>query len=376
MTTTSERPASVPEQPATPPPRTRRALLTAGLGGMLGAVAATVGRPFRAAAAAGSNLIIGSSTNNAGTSNTLLTTSSSVVAFELIQNGPGTALMGYVTPGSGATRGVYGRTDSPSGFGVQARNAGSAGSGAAVQAIGVNNTAVDASTATTAAYAVHGVGGNTGVHGETTRDNGNGVVGICDVGAVAYGVYGQSNTGFGVYSQGDCRVNGDFTASGSKAGYVVDVAINGSRTTLKQGDPVTLLGVRDPVLGAIPLLVVAPAKQGDPVIGVVDRQVVVTPNTKALGDGNHVKGKGTVVAPEEHLYVVTLGAFAVASADASEGAIAPGTRLAAGRDGKLVKAQPVDVNGRKLYPAGENAGYALGALPSGSGQLAIFVNPH
>ena len=63
--------------------------------------------------AAGSALIIGSQTNNAGTSDTQLITNSSVIAFKLLQNGPGTALMGYATPASGANRGVYGRSDSP-----------------------------------------------------------------------------------------------------------------------------------------------------------------------------------------------------------------------------------------------------------------------
>jgi hypothetical protein len=94
------------------------------------------------AGAAGSALIIGSSANNAGTSNTILTTSSSVVAFELLQNGQGTALMGYVTPGSGGTRGVYGRSDSPNGDGVQARNAGAAGTGAALHAYGQANIGI------------------------------------------------------------------------------------------------------------------------------------------------------------------------------------------------------------------------------------------
>jgi hypothetical protein len=94
------------------------------------------------AGAAGSALIIGNSANNAGTSNTILTTSSSVVAFELLQNGPGTALMGYVTPGSGGTRGVYGRSDSPNGDGVQARNAGAKGTGAALHAYGQANIGI------------------------------------------------------------------------------------------------------------------------------------------------------------------------------------------------------------------------------------------
>jgi hypothetical protein len=91
------------------------------------------------AGAAGSTMIIGSEANNAGAANTQLLTNSSVVAFKLLQNGPGTALMGYATPITGTTRGVYGRVDSPNGDGVQGRNAGPAGTGAAVRGYGGEN---------------------------------------------------------------------------------------------------------------------------------------------------------------------------------------------------------------------------------------------
>lgn len=121
---------------------------------------------------------------------------------------------------------------------------------------------------------------------------------------------------------------------------------------------------------------VAAAKKGDPIIGVVDRQAALTPDVKTPSAGNHVKGKGTSVAPEEHLLVVTLGAFAVASADAVDGEIKPGRRLSAGANGKLVKAKPIDLNGRAIFPAGQHAGYALGTLSAGSGKVGIFVNPH
>lgn len=133
--------APPPEQPS------RRAVLAAAAGAAA-AVVTAMARPARADAAAGSALIIGSSSNNAGTSDTQLLTNSGVVAFKLLQNGPGTALMGYATPTSGGTRGVYGRTDSPNGDGVQARNAATtAGGGAAIHAYGGNNRAIVAETA-------------------------------------------------------------------------------------------------------------------------------------------------------------------------------------------------------------------------------------
>ena len=200
-------------EPVPTAPRTRRSILAAALGGLAATVAGALGRPSTAEAAAGSSLIIGSSTNNAGTSNTILTTSSSVVAFQLLQNGPGTALMGYVTPGSGTTRGVYGRTDSPNGFGVQARNAGAAGSGSALQAIGVNNLGIEATTSSNAMYAVKATnlsgsgpfsgavyadgGQNHGVYARTSHSSGYAVIGT-NFGATGAGVVGTAQAGDGV----------------------------------------------------------------------------------------------------------------------------------------------------------------------------------
>ncbi|HTI30052.1 MAG TPA: hypothetical protein VL687_06815 [Methylomirabilota bacterium] len=181
--------------------RSRRSLLTAAVGGVAASIAAFAARPERARGAAGDPLLIGSALNNAGTQNTVLTTSSTVVAFELLQNGAGTALMGYVTPATGTTRGVYGRSDSPNGDGVQARNAGAGGSGAAIRAFGGNNTGVDASSENSrAVYGAStyyiGVEGRSeaaqpGVYGSS---NGQGVYGA----GTTAGVYGITGTGEGV----------------------------------------------------------------------------------------------------------------------------------------------------------------------------------
>jgi hypothetical protein len=200
-------------------PRSRRAILSAALGGLAAATAATLGRPAPAEATAGSALIIGSSTNNAGTSNTILTTSSSVVAFELIQNGPGTALMGYVTPGSGTTRGVYGRTDSPNGYGVQARNAGAVGTGAAVQAIGGNNIGLDASTTNADVWAVRAV--NNGVAGIGVFGNSSSGTGVYGSSSSGYGVFGNSSSGDGVYgnSSSSYGVHGSSASGYGVYGY-------------------------------------------------------------------------------------------------------------------------------------------------------------
>jgi len=172
------------------PLRSRRAVLAGALGG-IGALAATaIGGASRARASAGDPLIIGSESNNAGTANTQLQTNSSVVAFKLLQNGPGTALMGYVTPTTGATRGVYGRTDSPDGDGVQARNTGAHGTGAAIRAFGGQNVGVRATTDNVAA-----------IYGSS--DSGEGVLGISYSDA---GVYGISTTNYAGFFQGRLRV--------------------------------------------------------------------------------------------------------------------------------------------------------------------------
>jgi hypothetical protein len=235
------------------------------LGG-IGALAATaIGGGARAQAAAGSTMIIGSEANNAGSANTQLLTNSNVVAFKLLQNGPGTALMGYTTPLSGATRGVYGRVDSPNGDGVQGRNAGAAGTGAAVRAYGGANDGVVATTGSNAKYAIvathssgsgpfsaaiqanggqnHGVQASTnnssgyavsavnnGAAGTaiagTASGSGNGVYGNSLSGRALYGfstsgegVYGSSSSSYGVYGHSSSSIGVYGNSSGSWSGY-------------------------------------------------------------------------------------------------------------------------------------------------------------
>jgi hypothetical protein len=242
---TQPRPSLPAEPDGTPTPpasRTRRTLL-AGLAGGAGALLAdAVGRlnPARAVAAVGSPLLIGRTDNNAGTANTQLLTNSTITAFTLYQSGPGTALMGYVTRTSGNGRGVYGRSDSPNGDGVQARNAAaSAGSGAAIRAYGVNNDGIVASTASASRTALTATNSGSGTAIEAIGKpgvaagsaTGSGVVAISTAtsGAVS-GVYGQSTstTGSGLqgYASATSGANrGVFAASDSPDGWGV-LAIN------------------------------------------------------------------------------------------------------------------------------------------------------
>ena len=222
-------------------PRSRRALLAGALGGVAAAAATMLGRPAPALAAAGDPLVIGSEANNAGSANTQLLTNSDVVAFKLLQNGPGTALMGYATPASGATRGVYGRSDSPNGYGVQARNAGAAGTGAAIQAIGVNNHGIDASADNDTKSAVRGIhsasgaaiygfaASGAGVYGQSTSENG--VFGLSSSGR---GVYGYSNFGTGVHGRSSSgsgmRGESDSSGYGVVGGSFSGIGVFGSST--------------------------------------------------------------------------------------------------------------------------------------------------
>lgn len=235
---------AAPLSPTTP--RTRRAVLAAAAGGAA-AIAAAMARPAHAEAVAGSALIIGSPSNNAGTGNTILSTNSSVVAFELIQNGPGTALMGYVTPAIGGTRGVYGRTDSPDGDGVQARNAGGAGAGAAVRAFGGNNHGVAATTTNVDRYAVHG---------SNSAINGDGVAG--QAGAGGTGVIGFSTGGNGVYGDSDTfGVHGNTTTGTAVRGdATTGIAVQGVSSSGYAGaftGPITTSKHLDMVEAAIPI---------------------------------------------------------------------------------------------------------------------------
>jgi hypothetical protein len=287
------------------------------------------------------------------------TTSGSQHAVFAIQSGPSSS--GAAVYGDGnANFGVIGTTDGPLAYGVAGINSADGG-------VGVFGTATKTG--------VHGLANDTsstGMLGESVGFQGIGVYGWANASTTQnYGVYArtESATGWGVWSSGDLMVDGDLFASGSKVGYVADVAVNASKATLHQGDAVALVGVRPAVLGKIPLLEVGPAKAGDPIIGIVDRLAEVSTATgpKGLAGTNpSIHGRGTTVKPGDHLLVVTMGAFAVAGADASAGSIAIGDELTVGaKPGKLAKSKG---NGR-------SAGYALGSLATGTGKVGIFVSP-
>src|SRR4029453_18644431 len=100
-----------------------------------------------AVGAAGDYMIVGAS-NNSGASQTILATTAGGASFTLKNTTAGqTGQFGWSSGTTGAGRGLYGRADSPEGFGVVAfNNATTEGGGAALRARGLHNVGVDATS--------------------------------------------------------------------------------------------------------------------------------------------------------------------------------------------------------------------------------------
>jgi hypothetical protein len=239
-------------------PRSRRAVLAAAVGGIGTLIASALGRPTSTRAAAGDNLVIGAS-NDAATSQTVLLSGAGGAAFTLKDSyAGGTGVFGWASATTGAGRALYGRADSANGFALQARNnAGSAGAGAAIEAIGNSNTAVIASTSNASEFAIRALNPGEGfgkaifAAGQVEIAGGNGIAlyagsagtaiqasSTSGVGVLAHsenssGVSGSSYAGKGVlasssfdwalYVLPDARVEGSFQVGG-------DAAVEGNLT--------------------------------------------------------------------------------------------------------------------------------------------------
>lgn len=219
-----------------PEARSRRAILAGALGGVAGLIAGRLGSPSATQAAAGGPIIMGAA-NNAGASNTTMSTNSAGTAFQVNQNGTGTALRGQTSSGIGgfftsaSGKGVAGTVTNPDSYGVYGEHAGaSAGAGAAIYAKGTQNTGLLATTANDGKYAVDARGANgtaihgsaiqVGVHGEAYR----GVYGTTGASAfAAAGVWGSGGTGTDNYG-----VLGDVNNAGGRAVYGTNSATSGA----------------------------------------------------------------------------------------------------------------------------------------------------
>lgn len=211
----------------------------------------------------------------------------------------------------------------------------------------------------------------------TTNSKGNALI-ARNTGTTGWGgVYGHSETGvgvfgegwsYGLYSQGHLYVDGNSTVTGSKSGYVVDVAQNDDTVSLEAGDVVVISGVGEPVLGEIPVIEVRRAAVGETsaVVGVVDQHFTPALDGVTPAGVAEVTYDNAAIAPGEYLTVVTLGSYAAIKVDASYGAIAPGDLLVAspnpGYAMRAVSPQPGTIIGK-----------ALDGLPSGTGVIPVIV---
>jgi hypothetical protein len=339
--------------------------------------------------AAGDALILGNTSQSAGTKNTAFKTNTTGNAFRVNQNGTGSALRGVAGDGNGGNF----TAENANGNGIFSENTGgSTGTGTGLTVEGNRNTGIYAtSEGPTGTYAVRGVSSaNIGGAFDGVYGGGYGIgTGLYGWGGQndspsAFGLWGiaESPSGYAGYMAGNLYVSGDSTFVGAKTGYVAEYAVNGSLATLHQGDAVSIMGVRPPIVGNIPLLVVGPARVGDRVIGVVDRAMAPSTVTRTTPAGKSERSTtyyavGTRVQKGQYFLVVTFGSFAHGSVDASAGPIRAGDSLAAGATQGELALAPTVLSGNYSYAVpGLSVGYALGSLSSGKGTIAIFVSPH
>ncbi len=324
----------------------------------------------------------------------------------------GTAPTGLKVINSGAA-GIFGQTDSINDAGVYGYNSSngvgmygqsdkgigvkgySADNGVGVYGFSKNDTGVDGSGGYAGVFGISS--GGTGVSGRSS--SGTGVSGSSSIGngmygssSVGNGVYGYSLKGYGLSGEGgnvgvyahntqvptntaylasgccagdfygDVNVHGNLTVSGSKTGYVVDLAVNADSDTLSVGDVVAIVGNTTPVIGTIPVARVVKANGAyqTGVIGIVDQHV--------LRDAANPTAKDEPVTPGDYVNIVTLGMFRTIKVDASFGAIHAGDLLVASpHAGYAMKA--ID----RAQAVGAIIGKALGNLETGTGTMPVIV---
>ena len=311
-----------------------------------------------------------------------------------------------------SVNGYGGHFESDNSHGIYVKGgAGGAADGVYVESAGRDGIHVESATA----YGVYvDSAGSNGIHVESAGGNGIYAAGGSDAGDYGgyfqgyrgvygkgtgtgtdsgYGGYFYSNAYRGVYAssasgyyagyfdnrggsgQPGLYVDGNFVATGSKGGYVVDIAINEGPEPLETGDVVVITGFDKPVAGEIPVLRVRKATEAGStaVAGVVDQPFVVQapqageekPIPKPARAAAHV-ADGTAIGPGEYLSIVTLGSFKVIKVDASYGAIRVGDLLVSSPNpGYAMRAEDPRV--------GTLIGKAMGTLDKGTGVIPVLV---
>jgi hypothetical protein len=268
--------------------------------------------------------------------------------------------------------GVYGTSNSPFGVGVFGDVATGSGTHGRSGGIGVSGSgqAFGVRGSNSGPAQGSGYGGyfesttGVGVHGRSTAvPTGTnlyapGVYGYSENGAAIYGQAGGSVAGF---FDGNVIVQGNLTVTGSKSGYVVDIARNDGPEPLEQGDLVIVTGAGDPVIGDIPVPLVRKADReaSTAIIGVADAVY----RNDGEGQGQFADGPA---GPGDYLSIVTLGSFRAVKVDAGYGAIQPGDLL-------VSSPTPGHAMRAGAPAAGTVVGKALSPLESGTGSVAVMV---
>ncbi len=337
-------------------------------------------------------------------------TANSGVTFGVIGetgSSDGRGVFGWATATTGDNIGVVGESDGDGGIGVLGRADASSGTTYGLKGL-VNSpggTAVygEATAASGSAYGIHGVtestsgkgvwgdaratsGTTTGVFGSSSSPTGNGVLGANDAtSGVSVGVAGAavSPSGYGVQCSGDLRVFGDISVTGSKAGYVTDIVVNGGAEDLECGDVVDIIGVAEPIMGDVPVIVVqlSRTKGSRSVLGPVDCALTLT----EVGDEEssplarlqyksqqfHAHHREGTIGPGEYGRVVTLGAFKSIKVDADRTPVRPGDLLVSSSTPGFA----VAISENEDAQTGTVVGKALAAVDAGRATIPVLVQP-
>lgn len=143
----------------------------------------------------------------------------------------GEAVNGFGVIGSGqwgvvggGRTGVIGITDQPDGTAVQGESRATNDSNA-VAVRGSTNQGIAVRGQSNQGFGVHGLSNGSGssgdgVRGTATGPNGNGVHGVSNNGTGAYGVFGESSSGYAGYFSGKVTVTGNLTKGGGS--FIID----------------------------------------------------------------------------------------------------------------------------------------------------------
>jgi len=197
-----------------------------------------------------------------------------------------------------------------------------------------------------------------------------GVFGFSEHGVGVMGRKGSSGGSVAGFFDGPVIVQGNLTVTGSKSGYVVDVAVNDGPLPLERGDLVVVTGYGEPVVGNIPLVRVRKAETADSraVVGVVD-EAYRAPALGGLPNAQPESSSDDGIEEGQLLTIVTLGAFQAIKVDASHGAIQAGDLLVtSSTSGHAMRSDNPRI--------GTVVGKAMADWAEGAGTIPVMVTLH